>query len=170
MPVVWLYFVQLALVITCLVCGGWERNFTCKFTLILALFPCLRGENCTLDSVHVGNDNLAIGREMTTSYKFCQEVQGIEIVSRYNYLWVVVQFSFPPLHLQMDVTAQPRGNMINEIGARNKRADLFLYSGTNKGTNKGTIKGTLVSPWFRSTTNSLTTSVSQNILQVYSLF
>ncbi|XP_070197000.1 uncharacterized protein [Littorina saxatilis] len=38
----------------------------------------------------IGNDFSAIGQESLTSYKFCGETLATEIVSRANYLWVVV--------------------------------------------------------------------------------
>ncbi|ESO82252.1 hypothetical protein LOTGIDRAFT_237075 [Lottia gigantea] len=64
--------------------------------------------DCSLDYIHVGNDGNNIDLEKMTSYKYCKTLYRENVVSRYNYLWIVVSTSREPARLQFEVTARPK--------------------------------------------------------------
>lgn len=45
--------------------------------------------SCRQGYFHVGNDKYRLDKMSMTSYKFCDAVRGLEIISRENYLWMV---------------------------------------------------------------------------------
>ncbi|XP_076470106.1 uncharacterized protein LOC143300375 [Babylonia areolata] len=52
-------------------------------------------ENCAYmpDYLLIGNDVTAIGQDLMTSYKFCRQTAGEEMVSRDSHLWLVLRDS-----------------------------------------------------------------------------
>ncbi|KAK7462534.1 hypothetical protein BaRGS_00038419 [Batillaria attramentaria] len=68
--------------------------------------PSLDRNDCDVDFLLVGNDFTSVGEELTTSYKFCDVTLNTEIVSRDNYLWVVIRYSLIPTNFRLRVKSQ----------------------------------------------------------------
>ncbi|XP_064599367.1 suppressor of tumorigenicity 14 protein-like [Liolophura sinensis] len=66
-------------------------------------------DDCLDNYIHVGNDPRRVGVEMLTSYKLCRTTTEQEIVSRGNYVWLIVRslepsiFSWLLIHYQSQV-------------------------------------------------------------------
>ncbi|KAK6174639.1 hypothetical protein SNE40_017876 [Patella caerulea] len=64
--------------------------------------------NCSTDYLRVGNDNSRIDHELMTSYKFCEELTQENIISRDNYLWIVLRTSNKSATFKIEARSQPK--------------------------------------------------------------
>ena len=71
---------------------------------------------CSHGYLQVGNDRLRVGEETLTSYKFCDSVWDLEIVSRSNYLWIIYDYDirYLPTLVEVNIQSVYRGKKIRK--------------------------------------------------------
>ncbi|KAK3086330.1 hypothetical protein FSP39_016952 [Pinctada imbricata] len=67
-------------------------------------------KRCNHGYISIGNDKLRVGEETMTSFKFCNSVWNLEIVSRGNYLWIVYDHDvrYIPSYAEVEVVAMKK--------------------------------------------------------------